>query len=305
MMIKTLLFGAGASAKAFMSNCAEEREFVGIVDNDKNKDGQVLDGVVICGPEKLTEFTYDEIVITTQWASEVKTQLIDSLGIAPEKICIPPKSKLKKQTPPFYNEVTRAFGRKIICELSAIAIERNVPLVLDFGTLLGVIRECDIIAWDDDIDMSVPEGFFDLTIDVIERFISQDNSGVSWQVEKTLDKSGRGMGIVLLFVDPENSLSDFKTTFSIREFKEGKSIHLPSLGMWFSPEEHFRHAETINWYGNSIQIPAKAKDYLAFLYGDDWHTPKKNITFSDYANTQAVEFSEFLDAGLHVDKDTQ
>lgn len=101
MMIKTLLFGAGASAKAFMSNCAEEREFVGIVDNDKNKDGQVLDGVVICGPEKLTEFTYDEIVITTQWASEVKTQLIDSLGIAPEKICIPPKSKLKNKRRPF------------------------------------------------------------------------------------------------------------------------------------------------------------------------------------------------------------
>lgn len=305
MMIKTLLFGAGASAKAFMSNCAEEREFVGIVDNDKSKDGQVLDGVVICGPEKLAEFSYDEIVITTQWASEVKTQLIDSLGIAPEKVCIPPKSKLKKQTPPFYDEVTRAFGRTIICELSSIAIEHSVPMVLDFGTLLGVTRESDIIAWDDDIDMSVPEGFFDETINVIEQFILQNNSGVEWIVEKTRDKSGRGMGIVLLFVDPANNLANFKTTFSVREFKHGKSIHLPSLGMWFSPEEHFRHAETIDWHGNPIQIPAKAKDYLAFLYGDDWHTPKKNITFSDYANTQAVEFSEFLDAGLHVEKKAQ
>jgi len=302
MKIKTLLFGAGASAKAYISNCSEARDFIGIIDNDRNKVGQVIEGVAVCTPDVLEHFEFDEIVITTQWAAEVEKQLLNELNVLPEKVKTPPKSQLKKQKPPFYDKVTRAFGRKIICELSDIAMSRDIPLLLDFGTLLGIVRDGDIIEWDDDIDMSIPEGYFEQTVDIIERFISRDNTGVAWKLEKTRDKNGRGMGLVLAFTDPKDTLSIFKTTFSVREFKDKKSIHLPSLGMWFAPEKHFRHAENITWQGTKVQVPFDAKAYLSFVYGSDWQTPKQNITFSDYANTQHVEFDEFIDAGLTTER---
>ena len=301
MKTKTLLFGAGASAKAFIVNCADNREFVGIIDNDGKKKGQVIEGVVVCSPDELNLFDYSEIVITTQWASEVEQQLLTELKVPSDKIKIPPKHQLKKQKPPFYDQHSRAFGRAIICGLSDIATSRNVPLVLDFGTLLGIVRDGDIIEWDDDIDMSIPEGYFEDAIGVIETFILEDRSGVSWTLEKTRDKNGKGMGLVLIFTDPNNALSIFKTTFSVREFEDGKSVHLPSLGMWFAPEHHFREVETIAWQRSIVQVPALPEAYLEFVYGEDWHTPKQNITFSDYANTQHVEFDDFIEAGLRVE----
>jgi lipopolysaccharide cholinephosphotransferase len=301
MKIKTLLFGAGASAKAYILNCSEDREFIGIIDNDVNKKGQVIEGVVVCGPDELSLFDYSEIVITTQWAVEVEQQLLKELKVPSDKVTTPPKHQLKKQKPPFYDNLSRAFGRSIICDLSDIAIARGVPLVLDFGTLLGIVRDGDIIEWDDDIDMSIPEGGFEDIIAVIDTFISRDKSGVIWSVEKTRDKNGKGMGLVLIFTDPNNALSIFKTTFSVREFKDGNSVHLPSLGMWFSPEHHFRSVETLAWQNSIVQVPAAPEAYLGFVYGDDWRTPKQNITFSDYANTQHVEFDDFIDAGLRVE----
>ncbi|QDG37697.1 hypothetical protein FJN14_04195 [Alteromonas mediterranea] len=302
MKIKTILFGAGASAKAYITNCTDTREFVCIIDNDPNKHGQLIEGIGVCGPQELAHLHYDEIVITTQWAAEVEKQLLNELHVCAEKMTTPPKSHLKQQTPPFVNEPTRAFGRKIICALSDIAASSNVPLVLDFGTLLGIIRDDDIIEWDDDIDMSVPQGYFEQAVDVVEHFITEDNSGVKWQLEKTRDKNGRGVGLVLVFNDLNNALSNFKTTFSVREFKDKKSVHLPSLGMWFAPENHFRQTDTVVWRGSKLQVPYNAQEYLRFVYGDDWHTPKRNITFSDYANIQNVEFQTFLDAGICVVK---
>lgn len=301
MKRKTVLFGAGASAKAYITNCTESREFVAIIDNDPNKYGLLVEGIGVCSPTELTHLHYDEIVITTQWAAEVEKQLLNELGISPEKVTTPPKNHLKHLTPPFYDTSTRAFGRKIICELSNIAILSNVPLVLDFGTLLGITRDGDIIEWDDDIDMSIPDGFFEQVLKVVERFVAQDDSSVCWQIEKTRDKNGRGMGLVMVFTDPNNTLRNFKTTFSVREFNDKKSVHLPSLGMWFAPEHHFRQTDTIVWHGSKVQVPFDAPEYLRFVYGDDWHIPKRNISFSDYANLQYIEIEKVLNAGLVVE----
>ena len=301
MKTKILLFGAGASAKAYISNCSEDRKIIGIIDNDINKKGKVIEGVVVFSPDEISLFDYDKSVITTQWAKEVEQQLLSELRIKPADIIVPPKHELKKQRTPFYDKSSRAFGCSIICHLFDIALAQGTPMVLDFGTLLGIVRDGDIIEWDDDIDMSIPQGCFEDTINIINTFVAEDKSGVKWTLEKTLDKNGRGMGLVLIFNDPNNKLFTFKTTVSVREFNNGKAVHLPSLGMWFAPERHFRSMETIKWKGATIQIPADPEAYLSFVYGDDWRKPKQNITFSDYANTQNVDFDSFIDVGLHVE----
>ncbi|WP_218395516.1 nucleoside-diphosphate sugar epimerase/dehydratase [Alteromonas lipotrueae] len=303
MKTKTLLFGAGESSKTYISNNETSREFIGIVDNDKQKEGLLIEGVPVISPAAIGHLVFDEIVITTQWAVEVEAQLLNELNVPHQKIVVPPKSHLKKQTPPFYNAASRQLGRNIISELSSIAINESVPLVLDFGTLLGIIRDKDIIEWDDDIDFSMPTHYFQSVLNVIEAFVENNVSNLTWKVSKTLDKKNRGIGIVLEFDDPLNNLAQFKTTFSAREVKDGKSIHLPSLGMWFAPEKHFNGTALVNWNTCQVQTPVQSSEYLAFLYGSDWNVPKKNITFTDYANTQVVEFSEFKDAGLRVESD--
>lgn len=302
MKIKTIIFGAGASAKSYMSNCSESREFIAIIDNDKQKEGMLIEGILVSSPALISQIEFDEIVITTQWATEVEHQLLNDLNIPRDKVTVPPKGHLKKQTPPFLHPPTRALGRHIISSLSVLADQHNVPLFVDFGTLLGIIRDGDIIEWDDDIDFSVPDGYFSELIEVIDEFVAANSTKLTWSVEKTCDKNARGMGVVLVFVDPENCLSQFKTTFSVREFTSGNSVHLPSLGMWYSPEEHFLKVAPMEWNGVTIFTPFNPKAYLTFVYGEDWPVPKKNISFTDYANLQTVEFNSFKEAGLNVEQ---
>ncbi|WP_111976520.1 LicD family protein [Algibacillus agarilyticus] len=297
--IKSLLFGAGAGAGTFMANTEHEREFIGLVDNDLNKIGKTINGLYVYAPTELSEIAFEEIVITTQWALEVEKQLLEQLLIPRSKVILPPKNQLKKITP-FYHTQTLALGRDIIMQLSFFAAQINLPLVADFGTLLGLIRDKDIIAWDDDIDMSLPAGSHDALEGVLNSFISASQHEVEWRFERIVDKDKQPTSYLLMFTDPKGQLIEFKTSFSFRQNESGKSIHLPSLGMWYAPEVHFNATESILFHGVSVKTPVRPNEYLTFLYGD-WLIPKKNIQMSDYAHTQPVDFDDIQNAGFCVE----
>ncbi len=297
MKIKTLLFGAGAGSKIYIENNLEHREFIGYVDNDKTKHDSYFNSLLIYSPLQLSSLEFDEIVITTQWSMEVKQQLVDVLNIPQEKVVQPPKNQLKKAQP-FMNENGKRLGRIIIKELNNLAKQYKVPLVVDFGTLLGLVREGDIISWDDDIDFSVPVQFADEIEKILEVFVA-DNKNVDWNIEKIVNKNNNTACFLLKFHSSDNTLVEFTTSLCFREIKEGNAVHMPSLGMWYAPEKHFNEIETFLWQGQYIQVPAEFKQYLSFQYGD-WSSPKKDMQLSDYAHLNEVEFSEIQKAGFHI-----
>ena len=55
-------------------------EIVGLSDNNKQKQGLMLDGVKIYDPNSVRDLAADWIVITTAYVEEVKAQLLE-LGI--------------------------------------------------------------------------------------------------------------------------------------------------------------------------------------------------------------------------------
>ncbi len=296
MKIKTLLFGAGDGARIYISNNSNQREFIGLIDNDINKKGKTIHGLPVYCPSDIAKLEYTEIVIATQWALEVEQQLLNELKLPRNQVIMPPKNQLKKHTP-FYCEATRAFGRYIIQSICKLAIEHKVALVIDFGTLLGITRDDDIILWDDDIDMSMPQQDFDKVCEIVESFVSQDEYACHWDIQKKFDKADLGVSVVLSFDDPKGGLLDFKTSFSVRINDGGNSIHKPSLGMWYAPVMHFSQFELIQWGDVTIQVPYHHQEYLTFVYGD-WQKPKKDIQMSDYANTRVVSYEEFKKAGF-------
>lgn len=297
MKTKTLLFGAGDGSKIYMSNNRHQREFIGLVDNDIHKKGKIIHGLPVYSPSDISGLDYAEIVITTQWALEVEYQLLNDLKLPRSKVIMPPKNQLKKHTP-FFHEATRELGRYIITTFFKLANKNKVNLVVDFGTLLGIVRDNDIIMWDDDIDMSIKGEDFDKVCDLIKTFIEFDKHECKWVTKQTFDNAGNGVSIVLSFTDPQNELIEFKTSFSVRVNQDGKSVHKPSLGMWYSPQIHFSTRESIEWQNTKIHVPNKYTDYLTFVYGD-WRKPKKDIQITDYANTQVVSFSDFQKAGFN------
>ncbi|MDC0601530.1 LicD family protein [Aliiglaciecola sp.] len=294
MKTQTLLFGAGQGSRIYMENNLETREFIGFLDNDKSKHGEIFEGLPIHHPSFINELEFDEVVITTQWALEVQHQLLDELHISKDKVILPEKNQLKKITP-FENPKTRNLARDIVKTICRKAIDGNVPIVVDFGTLLGLIRDQDIIEWDDDVDFAAPIDSLESVERLFTDFVSEVNLGVDWILEKVTDSQNDISGFLLKFSDPTTTMVEFTSSISFRKNVAEKSIHMPSLGMWFSPQIHFSGVDTIEWQGNLIAVPINYEAYLTFQYGD-WKTPKKNIQLSDYANIQSVDFADIQKA---------
>jgi lipopolysaccharide cholinephosphotransferase len=298
MKPKTLLFGAGQGCRPYMQNNLSSRNFVGFLDNDKKKHGTLFEGLPVYSPELINTLLFDEIVISTQWALEVQHQLVHVLGVDADKVILPQKNQLKKITP-FEHPKTICLARDIVKIISSIALQTKVPIVIDFGTLLGITRDNDIIEWDDDIDFAAPIEASKQVEKLLVDFVSENRLGVAWRLERQGDSQNNISGLLLKFSDPTGTLTEFITSVSFRQNINGKSLHMPSLGMWFAPQEHFNGFSIIEWLGQEIPVPLKHEAYLTFQYGD-WQTPKKDIQLSDYANLQTVEFADVQRASLTV-----
>lgn len=298
MKVRTLLFGAGAGAKVYMTKNAHSRDFIGILDNDPRRAGDTFEGVIIAEASTVASFEYDEIVITTQWSATVKKQLESELSIDPSCIVIPQKAQLKEEISPFYNEKSRQLAREIVLGINTIAQKMRVPIVVDFGTLLGLVRDQDIILWDDDVDFAAPASSALAVEKVLSSFICKRRD-IQWSLAKIQEQQFKTTSFELTFTDPTNRLTPFVTSVAMRENVDGHSIHLPSLGMWYSPEHHFEKNDILQWQGEEVSVPHGYLAYLDFQYGD-WFTPKKNITFIDYANLGDVDFDKIKQAKCHI-----
>ncbi|MBL3519172.1 LicD family protein [Arcobacter lanthieri] len=285
-MKNILLFGSGNGAKEYLFK-NKDCNILAIFDNDIKKHGTFFEGIKIYSPKDINSFDFDVIVIVSQWAKDIYEQLINDLMIDKEKIYIPAKKDIKEANRPFEDKQTRILANNIIKEFSRLAIQDNIVLYLDFGTLLGVIRDKDVIEWDDDIDFSVSDISRDYFDDWLKKAITKVNLSVSIILKRNK------FGYSIIFRNDDKKYKIFQISISFREINGNNSIHLPSKGMWYSPKIHFEKYDIINHKGQDVFVPYDYESYLAFLYGD-WKIPKKDITMADYANLGKVDINEFI-----------
>ncbi|MGI3131257.1 LicD family protein [Halopseudomonas pachastrellae] len=290
---RLVLFGAGRVARLFFSRFPE-LNVVAFADNDSSKHGTLVGHVPVVAPSRIGSLNYDLVVISTGWWESISAQL-QELGVPSEKVMLPPKSLLAINSGirPFSDAATKVLAIDMMRRVARFSAAYDIPIMLDFGTLLGAARDGDLIAWDDDIDFSINDAEFPLLVDHLADLKSLLPDREEFTADISIVRSEEapvGVFITLKSSPGHVPIVPFEIGFMRRVFEGDKSITKSSGPEFIAPERHFRSVDKMQFLGVQFCTPHDALGYLTFVYGD-WQTPKQNVTLADYP-MQEPEYRE-------------
>ncbi len=169
-------------------------------------------------------------------------------------------------------------NRKNLIDVSTVL--KGIEHFVFFGTLLGLVRDGDIIPHDDDIDFYAP---IEQRTAVIERLKATDfviEEGVSPNHTDYFLQAYRVIDGVKTYVDfylyQSNSVEDFivdRWNFPGTPDDDTTHIHIPKSLIY--------PLKTARFFDCDIAMPANGDALCVFLYGADWQTPRqKNKEYS-------------------------
>ncbi len=170
-------------------------------------------------------------------------------------------------------------ARRMLLNTADILNAGEINYFLDAGALLGLVRDGDLIPWDDDLDMSMP-------VTELPKFrkrynqlrirgwrVTEDSvmpaDGPAWKRGDPRSIKIRNRNA--LFFGRGRIVMDMTLTYP-----KGDYYWRGAMGKIWRIPRHFydRHAH-IQFGGKPIRIPYQVEDYLKFLYGD-WQVPNKD-----------------------------
>jgi len=155
--------------------------------------------------------------------------------------------------------------RKCLLHLLTVLNKHGVPYWLDFGTLLGSIREHNIIPWDNDADISMLRSDFSKITSVLPEILQEEHiryCTVFWE------------GTMTLYVHNCPKHIDIYP-WEIHE-KERLAKHPQQcFGYPTFPLNEIESFETIDFCGVPATIPKNYKERLTRIYGSDYMVPQK------------------------------
>ena len=176
--------------------------------------------------------------------------------------------------------MNRIDATKDLLDIKKVLDSLGVKFFLGYGVVLGIIREKDFIEHDDDIDIIIIDkltykqrkeiawtlkdigfgGWKDISWNVYGRF-EESNEGYNGTEQTGIIPCKRGVSVSIMFY-----------------YDTGEEwLCIPKQGgipVLAIPYKFLEKGEWVKFKGEKFLIPSPKIEYLEFLYGKDWKTPK-------------------------------
>jgi hypothetical protein len=182
----------------------------------------------------------------------------------------------------------REMAKKDLLDVKRVLDSKGVQFFLGYGVVLGIVREKDFIKFDDDIDIIIIQkltyrqrkeiawALWDIG------FTSPDD--VVWNVYGRYEMSEGGYnGTEITGIIPCKRNVPVSIMFYYDNGEEWLCIPkkggIPVLAV---PYKFLEKGEWVKFKGEKFLIPSPKIEYLEFLYGKDWKTPKEGEHAKQY-----------------------
>jgi hypothetical protein len=200
------------------------------------------------------------------------------------------ESQLSEATQKEFNKMKMKFLKKQV----QLCKKHNVKCFLDYGSLLGLHRDGDMIRNDNDCDMAI----FGETVtkefleDIAKEFNLVRPTNIQTLINKLFPEGEDaddyhqipyiGMGLK----DSQGKTASVKSEsgkevqcngdfFFYYPYKDGKRVtRWPGWEVQLVSDKHFKNTGSISKGGFDYPIPSNPDGYCEYIYGKDWKTPK-------------------------------
>lgn len=156
-------------------------------------------------------------------------------------------------------------GVKLLALTKKLFDAKNMKFYLAFGTLLGAIREHDIIKGDEDLDIFV------INEDAFKQIIPYFD-------EKGLHLIRVIPGDTYSFRSDANSYIDIYILHKIHKFNIWR-FYCYSLASMYTPKRYVKDFQNIDFLGMTFECPRNPEKLVEFWYGKTWRTPIRGHKF--------------------------
>ncbi|MCW3788017.1 LicD family protein [Plebeiibacterium sediminum] len=175
-------------------------------------------------------------------------------------------------------------AKKLLTLITQVLDNNHITYHLEGGTLLGIVRDGDLLPWDHDIDLSIDitdakklkslqKHFWKKGLKLSERKYTKSYGAIKKGQTRIFKVKPIAFSFWNIFdrnYDQKAMIGDIfvKVTDSKHTYWQAKGKILRVC------KSHYKGHDTVNFNGNILKTPVNYHDYLTAKYGD-WKTPVK------------------------------